>query len=168
MDNGSELGDIEIFGGVAGGAVKDATAAEATFPDDRHDGTFDPLATIVIAGECRSGDHIVAGIHVHVVLLGVDGKIGDIADDGVVGFNNVDRVGDLAAGVSDEVTADHELKVSIGAERVAEAAMPASDACAGADGGEEVVGLLRGYRAHGPNEDDEVEVFEAAWIVKDS
>ena len=77
---------------------------------------------------------VVAGVNVHVILLGVHGEIGEARGDRVDVVGDLNGVVDDAAGVGHPLPADHELVVGALAEGVAHAAVPAGKAHAGSHG----------------------------------
>ena len=76
--------------------------------------------------ECRGRQHFVAGVGVHIVLLGVHSEIVEPSDDGVV-RDNMDGVVDNIIGMCHPLAANHELVVNIVAEGITHATVPTSD-----------------------------------------
>ena len=157
------LGHVEVLGHVAQRGVEDAALAVHPLPAHRHGRAVDPGGGLD-AGEGRGGQHLVARVHVHVVLLGLHGEVLQAFDDRVVVLRDVDRVVDDAVGVGDPLAADHELVVAVIAEGVAHAAVPASDADAARDGRQQAAALLLGDLAHGPAGHDQAEAVHEGLV----
>src|ERR1041385_3662607 len=79
----SGFGHIEVGADVPEAAVEDPAFAVPAFPNDRHHGAVDPRSADAVA-ERRRGQHFVAGIHVHVILLAAHPKIRYAARDRIV------------------------------------------------------------------------------------
>ena len=97
------------------------------------------------------------------ILLGVHREIIDARHDRVVA-RDVDLVVYDAAGVADELPANHELVLDVVAERVAHTAVPAGTAGAGADGPKQARLLIPFDPGHRPDRHDQVDLRHQLFI----
>ncbi len=105
--------------------VKYPPLAIAPLPHLGHGHTIDPVGVVATKG--GRGQHLVGGIDMHVVLLGMHGEIVDPLGDGIIVISDVDGVVDDIARMSHPLAADHKLVVDTLSERVAHAPVPAGD-----------------------------------------
>jgi len=93
----------------------------ATLPDDWHDDAVDPGA--VLSCKSRSRQHLVAWVHVHVVLLGAVIKILNPAGDRIVSFGDRDPIRDNIARMGYPLASNHKLIVGFIAKTVGHTTM---------------------------------------------
>ncbi len=84
--------------------------------------------------EGSGGQHLVGGIHVHVILFRVHLEVGDAPRDGVLVVNDVDLVVRDVIGVGHPLATHHPLVIRVVPERVTHATVPAGNAHAASDG----------------------------------
>ena len=118
-------GDLQLGGHVAGAGVEDAALAPG--PHERRPASDASDPRPVLAAEGRLGQHVHAGIEVHVVLLGGDLEVGYALRRGVLAVDDLDRVGHrdaLAPGMIQERRAGEQRELQARAKR-GRHAMPA-------------------------------------------
>ena len=86
---------FEIFEVVSKRRVEDASFAVMTCPDNRHDRSVDPRSMLSV--ETGGGEHMIAGIGVHVILFAVNGEIADSGEERILRLHDIH---DIVNGVS--------------------------------------------------------------------
>src|SRR3712207_2006028 len=146
---------LEVRGDVPERAVEHPTLPPALCPRHRQLGPLYPGSVLACeGGGCQDPD---VGVYVHVVLLGVHLEVLEAGGYLVLVVNDVYLVVDDAAGVGDELSADHELVVRVVAERVGQAPVPAGEADPTLDRLKQTPLLPVGDLPHTPDLYDQVE-----------
>ncbi len=123
--NLASLRGVEIFGDMPQRTKEHAPLSPSADPHHWHDRAFNP-GMVFTTERCRR-QHLIGRVHMHVILLGVHGKIIESLSNGVFVIGDLYGVVDDPAGMGYPLSAHQVLIVRTLAESVRHAAMPSAN-----------------------------------------
>ena len=113
----------------------------------------------MLSVETGGGEHMIAGIGVHVILFAVNGEIADSGEERILRLHDIHDIVNGVSRMRNPLSADHELVVCMFPEGVAHSAVPSSDAGSAGDGVQKPFCRFAGNGSHGPDGNNQVIFF---------